>query len=403
MRQTLSRWSAAEIFYPAAACYAALVLPVAVLAMTGRTRLLPALADPLVHAHEMLVGFALAVVAGNQLGSARGRFVAAMLLLWLAARATSLFAPTSLVANALDAAFAAALAARVVPRLLGAAKKWRNRALPAVITAIASGALAWAFTRYAGEPAAARALVHAMVLLFATLMLFMGGRLIAPAVAGQLYRQRLRLDARVQPRLEAALLVASGAAAVLSVVPRSTAIAAGLAALAGIVALVRLARWRLWLLRGRPDLLCLAAGYAWLGLGLLALGAAMAIGAHVNAAIHVITVGALGTLTFSVMASLWMSKTRHAPAHATGIVWGTVLIALSTALRVLGAFVPGPWLLLSALSWSSAFGVLLILFWRTRRQSPRRRAEVESGAFAAERENSEPRASSPTRGPGESG
>ena len=135
--------SADELFYPAAAAYAALALPASVLAMTGSLQLFPSLADPLVHAHEMLLGFALAVVAGNQLGVARGRFVLAMLLAWAAARGAAVLAPSSLVAAALDASFAGALALRVVPRLAGSAKKWRNRALPAVIAALCAAAAGW--------------------------------------------------------------------------------------------------------------------------------------------------------------------------------------------------------------------------------------------------------------------
>jgi uncharacterized protein involved in response to NO len=346
--------------------HAAIVLPASVLAMTGSTRMVDGLADPLLHAHEMLLGFALAVVAGNQLGTLRGRFVVAMLLLWIGARAAMLIAPWSLIAAALNAAFAATLAFRAVPRLLGAAKKWRNRALPAVIAGLCVAAAGWQIAHQAGDAGVPRTLVLATVLLFATLMLFMGGRIIAPAIAGQLYRQGGRLDARVQPRLEAALLVSGGLAAAIAAVPGMMGVCAMAAIVAGILALVRMGRWRLWALQRRPDLLCLSAGYGWLGIGLVVLGAAIAGGRHETAAIHLITVGALGTLTFTVMATLWLAKFRRPPARSMLIVCGTALIAGSTAFRVLGAFHPEPWLLVSAACWSAAYSVLLALFWRVR-------------------------------------
>ncbi len=364
--RALSQVPAYALFYPAASAHAALVLPASVLAMTGRTAVFGGLADPLAHAHEMLLGFALGVVAGNQLGVARGRFVAALLLLWLAARAAFLAAPAGLVAATLDVLFAGALALRLVPRLLGAAKKWRNRMLPAVLAAICGVAAAWHLARHAASGFAPHVLVVVLVLLFATLMLFMGGRIIAPAVAGQLHRQRQPLEARVQPRLEAALLACGAAAVVLASVPTAQAAAAGAAAAAGVTALVRMARWRIWALRGRPDLLCLAAGYGWLGVGLVALGAALAAGRHQTAAIHLITVGALGTLSLSVMATLWMIQARRPPAESGAIVGGSVLIATSTGFRVLGAFHAGPWLLASAACWSAAFAALLVLFLRIR-------------------------------------
>ncbi|MEO8717531.1 MAG: NnrS family protein [Burkholderiales bacterium] len=364
------RIPAHEAFYPAAALYAALALPASVIAMTGGAGAVPALANPAAHAHEMLLGYALAVVAGNQLGVARGRFIVALLLLWTAARASFLLAPASLLAGVLNAAFAGALAFRVVPRLFGSAKKLRNQALPAVLAALCAAAAAWQFARYASDPGVPRALILATVMLFALLMLFMGGRILAAAVAGQLQRQGERLDARVQPRLEAALLIAGAIAAGALLAPGLQAVAATAAAMAGTVAALRLARWRLWAVRGRPDLLCLAAGYGWLAAGLLALSVSIAVGRFENAALHLITIGALGTLTFNVMVMSWRLKARRALAGHSAVVLGTGLLAAATVLRLLGAFHPeGPWLLVAAGCWSSAFALLIALFWRNRRRN----------------------------------
>ena len=202
---------------------------------------------PAWHAHEMLFGFALAVVAGNQLGPATGKRVWLLFALWLLSRITFLVFPGAVTAMVVNAAFAAGLAIQVAPRLARSAKKWRNRALPAILVALCV--------------AAAASHVRTAVLLFAALMLFMGGRLLAPAVAGQLQRQGRTLGPRVQPRIEAGLLVA--------MIPAFVWPAACVAA--GLLAGVRMLRWRLWALRGRPDLLCLAAGYGWLALVLLIL------------------------------------------------------------------------------------------------------------------------------------
>jgi uncharacterized protein involved in response to NO len=326
-----------RFFYPAAAAYAALILPISALSMPPRS-----------HAHEMLLGFALAVVAGNQLGVVPPRRVATMLVAWAAARTAFLVAPASLATAALNAAFAALLAFHVAPRLLGAAKKWRNRALPAVLISLCAAAAAWQFAE----------VTLATVALFALLMLFMGGRIIAPAVAGQLYRQGKRLDARVQPRIEAALIVAGFAAAIALAAGARVPAAAALAA-AGSIAAVRLARWRLWLLRGRRDLLCLAAGYAWLAFGLLVFGAALAAGRHESAALHLITVGALGSLTLNVMAQSWLLKARRDPSRSLAIVAGTVLVGFATVFRVFGVLAP------AAACWSAAFAVLLLLFFKS--------------------------------------
>jgi uncharacterized protein involved in response to NO len=194
-------------------------------------------------------------------------------------------------------------------------------------------------------------------MLLATLMLFMGGRILTPALAGQLQRQGIRLQARVQPQVEAALLVLMGVAVAATLVPIRTVLAATCAT-AGALAAVRLARWRFWAVRGRPDLLCLCAGYAWLAAGLLAYGAAVALGRQELAAMHLITVGALGTLTFNVMAQSWLLRTRREPAHSAIIPYGTALVAAATALRALDALEP------AALAWSGAYLLLLALFSR---------------------------------------
>jgi uncharacterized protein involved in response to NO len=364
------------VFFPAATLYAIFILPASVFAMLGLTDALPALASTTGHAHEMLFGFALAVVAGNQLGPMPLPRVALLAGLWVIARAAFLSAPQSMTAAAANIAFAALLAAHLAPRLFGAAKKLRNQALPLVLTAICASSIAFQLAPHAGFTNAVHGILMVAVLLFAMLMLFMGGRLIAPTVAGQFYRQGSKLDARVQPRLEGGLLAAMAVAATASVFagePSFVMLAAGATAIAGVLSAVRLLRWRLWDLRGRPDLFCLAAGYGWLALGLLLYGAALAVGRYQTAALHVITVGALGTLTLNVMAMTWALKARQNPARASARVWATLFIAAAALARALASLGVHDTLLLlqfAALCWSSAFALLLILLVRARRREP---------------------------------
>ena len=332
-------------FYPAAALYGALFLPGSVLAM-GRH-------GALWHAHEMLFGFALAVVAGNQLGTLRGWRLHTLLGAWAGARIAYLAAPESPASDALNALFAVLLALHAAPRLFGAAKKWRNQALPAVLVA-ASAALIGFHLGWS--------LLVTAILLLALLMLFMGGRIIAPAVAGQLERQGLRLAPRVQPRMEGALIMLMALATVASLVPWRIGVGV-LCALTGLLAAIRLARWRPWAVRGRPDLACLALGYGWLALGLALYGAAALAGRHETEALHFITVGALGTLTLNVMARGWLLQARVDPAGCRAILWGTALIAAATLARAAGQYVA------AALCWSGAFVMLLGLFAFYRRRA----------------------------------
>ena len=360
------------VFFPLATAYAVLVLPASVFAMLGLTDAFPALASPIGHAHELLFGFSLAVVAGNQLGPMPMSRLALLAGLWVIARATFLAAPHSAAAGAANIAFAALLALQLAPRLFRSAKKLRNQALPAVLTAICVSGIAFQLAPHAGYAATGHAIFITTVLLFALLMLFMGGRLIAPTVAGQFYRQGGKLDARVQPRIEGGLITAMAIAAAASVFAGSPALvmlSAAAAAVAGALSAARLLRWRLWALRGRPDLLCLAAGYGWLALGLLLYGAALAAGRYQTAALHIITVGALGTLTLNVMAMTWTLKARQDPSRDRVRVGATVLVGVAALARVLAGlavFDALSLLVIAAAAWSSAFALLLVLLVRLR-------------------------------------
>jgi uncharacterized protein involved in response to NO len=356
------RVAASAFFFPAAALHAVLVLPWSVLAITGIATGPASLATPLGHAHEMLVGYALAVVAGNQLGVLSAWRLRILAATWMLAR-VAYVAFSGPIAWVLDIAFAAALAVHVVPRLFRAAKKLRNQALPAILTALCVGVVAFDLAAILAGTATMHAIVTAVVLLLAALMLFMGGRIIAPAAAGQLYRQGVSLAARVQPRIEAGIIAAMAVAVVAAVTPDVVLVLRLACATAGALAVVRLLRWRLWTCTGRFDLQCLGVGYAWLAAGLAAIAIA-GTGSFRTAALHVVTVGALGTLTFNVMANTMLVRARRSPADEPRLVWGTALIGLATACRVAAAFVPGrsiELLAAAAACWSGAFFVLIVL------------------------------------------
>src|SRR5690606_21218981 len=87
----------------------------------------------------------------------------------------------------------------------------------------------------------------------------------------------------------------------------------GLIPLAGVLTAIRLLRWPAWLCADRPDLLVLLVGYAWLALGLILTGLAVAGLWPVSAVLHSITVGALGSLTFGVMARTRLSHRFRDP------------------------------------------------------------------------------------------
>ncbi|MCF6781293.1 MULTISPECIES: NnrS family protein [Pseudomonadaceae] len=356
-------------FFPAAALHAALLLPISVLGLLDLIPALPGLATPAGHAREMLFGFALAVIAGYLLGPQPLRLTLALLACWLLARLGSLFWPGSWLASGATLLFAAGLVWKVLPRFIGAAKKWRNQSIAPVVGGFA---LLSAVTAIGLDHGLARLLQHEALLLLAALLFFMGGRIIAPALAGHAQNEGRQLNARVQPQLEGAVLILLALALLLAPLPwlllqrLSGAILITASALTGM----RLLRWQPWHCRTRMDLLALVIGYAWLALGLLLLGLNVLVPSlPTTATLHALSVGALGSLTFAVMARTRLVQRFRDPCARRWIHPLALLLSLAALARVVPPLLGWQhtgWMLLAAGCWTLAFLALLVLLWQCR-------------------------------------
>jgi len=166
------RYAAQAVFFPLAAAYAAVAVPLSVHGMTGGTPRFAGLSTPAGHAHEMLFGFAFAVVAGFTINRARAPVLALLVSLWVAARGAFVLAPGDIVAVLANAAFAILTAGLAAPQFLRGAKKWRNRAIGPMLIAIAavlriSSPHAWQIASGLWSVAYATLLVHLLWLQFA--------------------------------------------------------------------------------------------------------------------------------------------------------------------------------------------------------------------------------------------
>lgn len=353
-------------FFPAAALYGAVAVPASVYGMLDGEQHIPGLATRAAHAHELLFGYALAVVAGYLTGRASAARLALLLGFWLAARVSYLMAPYGVPAALLNTGFAAAMALTVAPKLIRAAKKWRNKMLGPLIVALAIAVSVFHLALVVESPRFQLLALRESVVMLALLMLFMGGRIIAPAVAGAIERSGGTMEARVQPRIEGALLLVMLVAVLGTACPRADEVAGVSLIAAGVLAAVRLLRWRLWHCRSRTDLLCLGAGYGWLAAGLILLGSARLGALPIATATHGITVGALGSLTTAVMGRVHLVKCRVRPESA-GRTMSLIAVAMSAAalVRIAGGGTAGT-LWLAAALWSMGLLLLLGLFRRFR-------------------------------------
>ncbi|MFO1059137.1 MAG: NnrS family protein [Dongiaceae bacterium] len=149
--------------------------------------------------------------------------------------------------------------------------------------------------------------------------------------------------------------------------PAAPAAAAAMLA-GGLAAGLRLARWQGWRTRREPLLLALHLGHGWLAAGLLLLGLASLRPAlppalAPSAALHALTVGAIGTMTLAVMARAALSHTGRRVAGGPGHWAMLALVTLAAVLRVLaplaGAHAMAA-LTVAGLAWSGAFALFLL-------------------------------------------
>lgn len=342
--QIPTRTDAGCVFFPLAALYGALAASLSVMAMTGSDW--PVGLAGAGHGREMFFGFALALVSGYLLGPLSRRWLLALAGLWLAARLAAVTLPASLPGQMLSPLFALILGALIIPRFRHA-RKWRNKAVMPLLGAIIVLPLLWL-------SGVRMPLAELAALLFAALMLFMGGRLIAPAAAGALRARGLHLEARVQPRLESLLLLLLAAAVVTLLFSVSRAASGTLMLAAGLVAAIRLLRWRLWQCR-RSDLWAAGVGYGWVALGLAVFGATLLQGTGQRTALHLVTVGGLGTLASVVMARQHYQRQWKRPPPAVLMLGIMLLMTIATLSRLAadvltGVRVEALWL--AAAAWS---------------------------------------------------
>ena len=138
--------------------------------------------------------------------------------------------------------------------------------------------------------------------------------------------------------------------------------------IAGIAIGLRLSRWPGLSTAREALLLILHVGYAWLALGLLLCGVDGIFEiVPPTAALHTLTVGAIGTMTLAVMTRASLGHTGG-PLRA-GPITKTVyiLVTIAAVLRVLSplagerAEIP---LWLASVSWTGAFGLFAVVYGR---------------------------------------
>lgn len=265
-----------RLFFPAATLFALGAIPVWALEYAG---FLPAVrggGSGSWHGHEMVFGYAFAVIAGYLLTKISREMLVAVFVLWLLGRGTYLFLPLPPFAEAAIAvSFPLSLFVFAGAPFLRAAKTWRNAVFVVVLGGLVVAALAYQ-SGVLGALAAGQARGVGLGVNIVTLLMFtMGGRVIAAATSGALQEKGTHLHGVAQPRLEQAGVVAIIALALFDFWGYAPYLAAAAALAGAAVVGLRLFRWQIWKVTDHADLLSLHIGYAWLAVGLAMQSAAL--------------------------------------------------------------------------------------------------------------------------------
>ncbi|NDP40036.1 MAG: NnrS family protein [Rhodoferax sp.] len=356
-------------FYVGGALLAALMVPLWVAMFLGAWQLSPAAPGLLWHAHEMLFGFAVAIIVGflmtagktwTGLATPRGATLAALALLWLGARVASVTGPYVVYA-VLDLALLPIVAAILVTLLLRS-RNYRNLPLALILALLAAANLVFHLAVLGWLDVSAMSPLYAGLALIIMIECVMAGRVIP--FFTMTVTPGLKLVAPVW--LERVTLGVTALGLALWVLAPPSAIGLIVLGLASGLHTRRLLAWRPGVTLKRPILWILHAAYAWIPVGLALLALAQLGWVPVSAGVHALGVGATGGLIIGMITRTARGHTGRPLAVAGPEVLAYALVMTAALLRVfLPLLAPAlyAWALIAtAALWSAAFSVYLWIY-----------------------------------------
>ncbi|MEF3076296.1 NnrS family protein [Methylobacter sp. Wu1] len=324
------------------------------------------------HAHEMLLGYSVAVIAGFLLTAVRnwtgrptltGDQLAGLCLLWLYGRIVPFYAgllPDALIAL-IDFSFLPALAYQISKPIIQV-RQYRNLIFIGLLLLLALG----------------NGLIHAEILGIQENSAWPGIQVVVATIilmilviAGRVFpffTERGLPGARVvrNPIMDGLSLAAAALVFGLQLFNISGIVLALIAVLAVAVNIIRVAGWyvqRIWYV---PLLWVLYIGYGWviLGFALTAFSAYELVAPTL--ALHAFTVGGIGVLTLGMMARVSLGHTGRALRVSNAMAIGFALINLAALFRVLLPIALPDWygvlVYVSTLSWLAAFSLFVFVY-----------------------------------------
>ncbi len=337
---------------------------------------LPAMTS-LWHAHEMLVGFAMAAVAGFSLTAVAvwtgrpalcGLPLAWLMFCWLAGRlamALSGWIPASLV-MLLDMLFPVLLCVLLAREIIGGGD--RRNFLLIVVTAVmaaVNGVYHLGINQIvpSGDRLAVYLLIHTMLLL----VTIIAGRIV-PSFTGNWLRMQGR---KHLPKTSVGLDLSTILLTVLVGLTASFTpvhpVTGALAFAASLAHGLRLSRWRGFTTTSNPLLFVLHAAYAWLPIGYALMGCSVYGWLFApTTALHALTMGAIGSMVLAVTTRVALGHTGRTLQAARATVAAYWILMVAVVVRVFGPLTGAGYLVmidLSAASWMLAFTIFMWVHW----------------------------------------
>ncbi|AFM12742.1 NnrS family protein [Turneriella parva DSM 21527] len=353
--------TAFRVFFLATGLHALFVISVWLTKLSGSDILPTAIAATHWHSYEMVFGFSRAAILGFLFTAGQNWCGQQMLTKgplalvfagWLAGRlAWFLPAPLLIAAVAMDVLASAYALTRMRP-LLQPAQKHNHKVVYLYALFVAAQAATAVALIWSQGNLPAQHLIHVSLLLIMAFIVVIAGRILPFFTSIAIPEAKPKISQRLENAIFSATLATVAVYALLPLhdVLRYIA-AAGLLLLAGLNS-VRWVGWNPVASVRRPILAILFSGYLWLLLGLVMLAAALAGGAALSPAWHVLGIGAAAIFIFGMMTRVALGHTGRKIHAGIPVNIAYVLIHGALFIRVGLVFAGMP---LTAYTWSGLF------------------------------------------------
>ncbi len=358
-------------FFLAAAIWAVITMGLWIGALTGMVDIAASYGTTYWHAHEMLFGFASAVLAGflmtaipNWTGRlpVSGKPLVCLFLVWVAGRLLFLLSDQvgEVLAVAADTIFLPVFLF-ICAREIVAGRKWKDLKMIFGLLSLALANIAYHAEVLGGyEPVLGIRLALAA---YIVMILIVGGRIIPSFTHNWIAKRGMTTLPVAYNRFDTGAIVIAVAALAGWIALRDGPIVAVFAGIAAVVHLVRLWRWKGWRTTAEILVTILHIAYLFVPMGFIAIAFA-AIGLfEETSAVHVLGVGTVATMMLAVMTRVTRGHTGRVltASSTTAASYGAILLA--ALLRPSAEFFPEHMTMihgLAGISWIVAFGLYVL-------------------------------------------